>query len=263
MTFRLIKILLISTLLLSMTKHKKQSITIIRGLEPSISHFNALEQKFILKIAKKLEDNGYPLDQLTRVDLKKTIADIKDYYSYNEITFFINPGIYEKGNFGPKTQNIGVDWEDPSVIRHPDGSIEFEVGKRVKPEDLVMNLYRLQDHYPNYPLIKNHDLILQKINDALVATDIEEIQNFASKGIMELIKNYEINIESDSKNDIVYKLSITRLDHNMIDSKYFFELYKTYNLNINIETLHIEIISSFDPTFFPTPSPMVLPENKN
>ncbi len=140
---------------------------IIRGLEPNIANFTDLEQKLIVKVAKKLENNGFPINQLTSVNLKKRIINVTDYYAYNEITFYINPGVYKQGNFDWVAENIGIDWEDPSVIRTSDGGIEFEFGRKVKPEDLIMNLYRLKDSYSYNPLLENHNQILKKINDVL------------------------------------------------------------------------------------------------
>ncbi|TGV02421.1 hypothetical protein EM932_10740 [Flavivirga rizhaonensis] len=74
-------------------------MNITRGLKPAITEFTSLEQKFIMKVAKKLENNGFPISQLTRVHLKKRIHNINDYYTYNEITFLINPAVYKQSEF--------------------------------------------------------------------------------------------------------------------------------------------------------------------
>ncbi|TYP73668.1 hypothetical protein BD809_105259 [Aquimarina intermedia] len=238
---------------LNIADHQKLSMKITRGLAPNIANFTDLEQKLIVDIAKKLRNNGYPLNQLTRVHLKNKIRNVKDYYAYNEITFLINPKIYKKGDVNLGIQNIGVDWEDPAVIRTADGGIEFQLGSAVQPEDLMMNLYRLEDSYASNTLSKEYYLILQNIHDVLITAGLKEIEPFASKGIPALIKNYHIALTADTKNNRVYEMSIRRLEEDLIDVEYFHKLYKQYQLKINLETSSVEIESSFDPTFFPTP----------
>ncbi|MDO5980661.1 hypothetical protein [Flavivirga spongiicola] len=239
-------------------------MTIVRGLKPSIAEFTSLEQELITKVAEKLENNGFPMNQLTRVHLKKRIINIKDYYSYNEITFFINPGVYKLDGFDWGIENIGINWEDPSVIRTPDGGIEFEVGRKVKYEDLIMTLYRLKDSYSYGTLLKNHNIILKKINDVLITNDLEDIKYFTSKGILELIKNYLIVLTAYNENNNLYEMTIRRIDYNLIDFKYFNELFMQYRLKINLETSRVEILNSFDPTFFPNPAaPTPFSKKKN
>ena len=257
-----IMVFLISILSVSMTKYELPPINMKRGLESSIADFNDLEQKLIRRVAEKLEENGYSVHQLTRIHLNKRIDDLKTYYSNNEVTFLINPGIYEQGIAVPRIQNISVGWEDASVIRHPDGGIEFVVGEIIKVEDLTMNLYGLIEHYASPPLIQHHDPIVQQLEDILIATDLEEIQAFASIGIMELIENYEVLFRKDRENDAIYYMSINRLDDKMIDSRYFSTLYRVYKLKINTHTRSIEILDSFDPTLFPTPvsQPGIIPD---
>ncbi len=236
-------------------KHQNQSsMTIIRRLKPAIVEFTDIEQKLIIKVAKKLKNNGFPIDQLTRVHLKKRIINSKDYYSYNEITFFINPGVYKQDKFNWGIENIGIEWEDPSIKRTSDGGIEFEVGRKIKPKDLKMSLYRLQNSYTYGTLLKDHDLILKKVNNILMASPLEEIKNFASKGILELVNNYLILLTANNENTDLYEMTIRRMDHDLIDSKYYNGLYKQYRLEINTNTSKVEILDKFDPTFFPTPS---------
>ncbi|MDO5986472.1 hypothetical protein Q4Q39_03545 [Flavivirga amylovorans] len=196
-------------------------MNIVRGLNPAISEYTVLEQDFITKIAKKLRNNGFPLDQLTSVRLKNRILSKKDYYTYNEITFLINPGAYKQGELNSVIANIGIGWEDPSVIRTPDGGIEFEVGRKIKYTDLVMHLYRLQNSYSHHILLKDHDIILEKINNLLLTSKIEDIKYFSSKGISELTKNYLISITACHEKRHVYNMVIQKMDHELIDSKYF------------------------------------------
>ncbi|AUP78096.1 hypothetical protein [Flavivirga eckloniae] len=236
------------------THQKNSSMHIVRGLKPTISEYTVLEQDFIMKIANKLKSNGFPLNQLTRVHLKNRIHTKKDYYTYNEVTFLINPGVYKQGEFNSGIENIGIGWEDPSMIRTPDGGIEFEVGRKVKYTDLVMDLFRLKDSYSSYTLLKDHDNILEKINEVLISNEIEDIKYFTSKGILELIKNYHISITAHQEKEEVYEMEIRKLDHGLINPKHFNALIKQYRLLINLNTLTIEVLNSFDPTFFPTPA---------
>ncbi len=267
MKYRYISIIVLSvfTLFFSGKKHQKNSaMDIPRGLQSSISEFTNLEQKLILKVAKKLESNGFPINQLTRIHLKKRIDNTTDYYSDNEITFFVNPGIYKKDKFNWGIENIGIDWEDPSVIRTPDGGIEFEVGRKINPEDLIMNLYRLQDSYDYGTLLKDHNVILKKINKTIVSSTLEEIKYFTANGVAELIKNYLIVLTQEQEN--IYEMTIRRMDNEFIDVKHFNTLFEQYRLKINLNTSRIEILDRFDPTFFPTPvahPPTPIIKNKN
>lgn len=262
MHLKSIIILSIFIIFFSDKNQKQQSMTINRGFESVITDFNDLEKKLIVKVAKKLESRGFPLNQLTRIHLKKRILHIKEYYSYNEITFLINPGIYKQEDFYWGVENIGVDWEDPHVVRTPDGGIEVEVDRKVKVEELIMNLYRLQDSYSYGALLKNHAILLKKINDILLTNDLQEIKYFTAEGIPELIKNYHIILTIDPKKNNSYEMVIRRLDNTIIDSKYFSSLFRQYHLKINIETSKMEILDSFDPTFFPSPA-TVEPISKN
>lgn len=230
-------------------------MTIERGLKPAIIQFTSLEQKIIVKVAEKLENNGFPVSQLTRVHLKKRIVDNKDYYSYNEITFCINPGVYKQDEFNWGIENIGVGWDDPAVTRTPDGGIEFEAGIEVKFEDLVMCLYRLNDTYSYGELLKNNDEILRRINDVLIINNSEDTKYFTTQGILELIKNYLIVITGDQENKEVFQMEIRRIDHNLIDFKHFNELFEQYHLKIDLTSATVEVLKSFDPTFFPNPVP--------
>ena len=46
---------------------KKQEFIKERGLSVAIQNFNAFEKKLITQVSKKLENKGYPLQQVTRV----------------------------------------------------------------------------------------------------------------------------------------------------------------------------------------------------
>ena len=250
-------------LLPSMTKHNQPTIEIIRGLENHLTQFNELEQKFIKKVAEKLSDNGFPLHQLTRIELKKRINSNKDYYAYNEVILFINPAIYKEGFSNTVSENIGVGWEHPTTKRHTDGSVEFEFGKNIKTEDFFMEFYRLNDTYHSYPLLDDHSKILQKIDDVLRTTDVKEIRFFASKGIEELIKNYHVHITSNGEDNEIYKLTIGRMEYGLLDLEHFHTLHKNYSLKLDLRSSQIEILSSYDPNLFPSPAPNVLPEESN
>lgn len=256
-------VLCVLVLFFSGKKHqKKSSMDILRGLKPAIAEFTSLEQKLVIKVVKKLENNGFPVDDLTRVHLKKRILNDKDYYAKNEITFFVNPGVYKEDEFNWEIETITINWEDPSVIRTPDGGIEFVVGHKIKLEDLVMNIYGMNDSYSYNTLLKDHDIIIKKINDALVTNDLERIKYFTSNGILELIRNYLIVITAHNENENVYEMAIRRIDHDLIDSKHFNELFEQYRLKIDLNTSRIEVLDSFDPTFFPSPATVSPIKNK-
>ncbi|WP_109096951.1 hypothetical protein [Aquimarina sp. AU58] len=233
---------------------KKSSMDIVRGLKPAIAEFTDLEQKLVIKVAKKLKNNGFPVDDVTRVHLKKRMLYDKDYYAKNEITFFVNPGVYKENEFNWGIETITIDWEDPSVVRTPDGGIEFMVGNKIKPEDLVINLYGMNDSYSHHTLLKNHDSIIKRINNALLANTLEEIKHFTSQGIAGLLRNYLIVITAYNEKENVYEMAIRRIDHDLIDSKHYNKLLEQYRLKIDINTSRIEVLDSFDPTFFPTPA---------
>ncbi len=258
----LIKYVSITTLVISTfiffssgnKSQKKPSMTLVRGLKPAISEFTLLEQQFITLVAEKLNNNGFPVDQLTRVHLKKRILTPTDYYAYNEITFFINPGVYRPNEFNWGIQNIGVGWDDSTLIKTPDGGFEFEIGHKPKQEDLTMTFYRLQDAYSYGKLLENHNQIIQRINDLFLTSNLEEIKPFTSQGIVELLSNYLMVITADNENKNVFEMTLRRIEHELINFDHYNTLYKQYTLRLNLNTSSIEILNSFDPTFFPSPA---------
>ncbi|PKV52277.1 hypothetical protein ATE84_4387 [Aquimarina sp. MAR_2010_214] len=262
--YRSVTVLCVLVLFFSGKKYqKKSSMDIARGLKSAIVEYTNLEQKLIIKVAKKLENNGFPVDDLTRVHLKKRILNDKDYYAENEITFFVNPAVYKEGEFNWGIETITIDWEDTSVMRTPDGGIEFMVGNKTKPEDLVMNLYGMNDSYSYHPLLKDHDNITKEINNTLLINDLEEIKYFTSQGITGLIRNYLIVLAAYNENENLYEMVIKRIDRDLVDTKYFNKLFKQYRLKIDTNTSRIEVLNSFDPTFFPSPAANPVPPVKN
>ncbi|WP_128755272.1 hypothetical protein [Aquimarina sediminis] len=227
-------------------------MNIIRGLAPAISEFSDLEQKLITRVANKIENNGFPIDLITRVHLKNKIQNDKNYYSENEITFFINPGVYKQDQFNWGIETISIRWEDPKVVRTPEGGIEFEVGRRIKVENLEMNLYGMQDSYVNGKFLKNHDTIIKRINDVLVVSELEDLKYFASRGIPELLKNYLIVINSSNEGENTFEMTIRRMDSDFIDPSCS-EVVKQYHLKINLKTYTIKVLDSFYPGFYPSP----------
>ncbi len=71
--------------------------------------------------------------------------------------------MYNKGDKQQGTQNIGIGWEDPAVIRHSDGSIEFELGRKVNAKDLIIEYYCLDETYTYSPLVIDNDKIVEKL----------------------------------------------------------------------------------------------------
>jgi hypothetical protein len=175
----------------------------------------------------------------------------------------INPSIYPESKFNSSYNNIGIGWEDPSVIRLPDGGIEFELGRKVAYTDLEMFLYRMDDSYSHHPLLKDYDAIQEKINEVLINNTIKEEsinntindwQNFTTKGLIELTKNYFISIMAYAERKDVYKLNISRLEHKEIDTSYFHELIEDVTLDIDLNTSTIKVTDHYYPNFFPTPA---------
>ncbi len=228
-------------------------MNITRGLKSAIINFTGLEQQLITKVAEKLEANGFPIHQLTRVHLKKRITDPDEYYTYNEIIFLINPGIYTADGFQWGIESIGVNWEDPFAIRTQEGGIESTIGNKVKPEMLEMVLSGLQDSYAYTTCLQNSTVVLNEINKILLSSDLHEIRYFALIGIPKLIKNYLIVLTTNKPNEGIYDMAIRRLNEPIIDSKYFSELFLQYRLRIHLKTFKIEVLDRFDPTLFPTP----------
>ena len=146
------------------------SNTITRGLEPNISKYSEMQREYISLFTNKLKKRGYPLYQITRVDIKDPIERTGQFYGYNEVYIFINPSVHYKGDKTGGMQDIGLSWDDPTVVRHPDGSMEFTVGVKVKYKDFVPFFYRLDDSYENSPLVGNHDDIVNKINSVFLAS---------------------------------------------------------------------------------------------
>ena len=81
-----------------------------RGLEPNISKYSEIEQKYISLFANKLKKRGYPLEQITRVELKDSIDQERQFYAYNEVYFFINPSVHYKGDRSAGFQDLGLSW---------------------------------------------------------------------------------------------------------------------------------------------------------
>lgn len=232
---------------------------ITRGLTNVISKYSVLEQKYILEVAAILEKNKYPMELLTRVHLHNKVETLQDYYTYNEITFFINPGIYNSSYSNLGVDNIGVGWEDPSVIRRSDGGIEFELGKRVKPEDLEIFIYRLQKPYTYNSLLKDQDGVLEKINNVLLRAKLEDAISFMSLGLEELAINHHILISPESED--IYQLVLRILKYSILDKSHYHpinELDREYKIRIDTKNNTVTLQDSHLLNFFPTPA--IIPE---
>lgn len=227
-----------------------------RGLTSVISAFTVLEQKFILEVAQSLIENGYPAHQLTRVYLQKRIENLTDYYNYNEVTFLINPSVYNKEVNNLGVENIGVGWENPAVTRLPDGGIEFELGRKTKVEELEIFLYRLNDSYAYDGLFEEQDSVLEKIDNLLKAAIIvDKSVKFISKGLFELSENHHIIICWLAEN--VYKVSMRSLEHSMLNKNYFHEMINYESkFTVNLTNGEVELIDRFMLNFYPTPVTM-------
>lgn len=235
---------------------KNGSMDIVRGLDAAIVEFNSRERRLVVKVAKRLQKNGFPILQLTRVHVQKSILTDQDYYSDNEISFLINPGVYRQDQFNWGIERIGIGWEDPSVIKTPDGGMEFNVGHKPNPEDLVMNLYGLQDSSTYGALLEDHDVLIKELDKAIIGNPLAEIKDFTSRELFRLMRNYYLVITAVDEKHQVFEVATRRMDHDMIDSDHFHGVFEQYRLKIDLSAAEITIMHRFDPTFFPTPSCM-------
>ena len=263
---------------------KEASMNIEKGLESAIATFSEKEQQYITFVAKKLESHGFPLDNLTRVDLQKPIKNVNEYYAYNEVTFYSNPAVYRKGEPYSASENVGLNWDSPTTVYNEDGSVEFQFGQKVNVEDLIPVFYRLNDSYSTVAAHKNYDDIVEKIDKVFLGFKEEPVKTreerllelkkgqfessrprtklsrgqsiavFTSQGIYELLYNYEISIVEDTQNTDLYELFISRLDYKRSDLEHYNELLDNCQLKIDVKHSTIEVLNCYDPTFFPTPA---------
>ncbi|TEW49831.1 hypothetical protein [Psychromonas algicola] len=259
-------------------------MNIEKGLESAIATFSEKEQQYITFVAKKLESHGFPLDNLTRVDLQKTIKNVNEYYAYNEVTFYSNPAVYRKGEPYSASENVGLNWDSPTTVYNEDGSVEFQFAQKVNVEDLIPVFYRLNDSYSTVAAHKNYDDIVEKIDKVFLEFKEEPVKtreerllelkkgqsessrlrtklsrgqsiaSFTSQGIYELLYNYEISIVEDTQNTDLYELFISGLDYKRSDLEHYNELRDNCQLKIDVKHSTIEVLNCYDPTFFPTPA---------
>ena len=243
------------------------SNVITRGFEANIAKFSEKEQEYIWLFASKLEENGYPLEQITRVELKDAIENPAQFYTYNEVYFFINPSVHFKGDKTPGMQDIGLGWDDPSVVRNPDGSIEFEVGRKFEGKDFIPFFYRVNDSYQYSPLVKNHDEIVNRINLAFLAVKNLEtaspdsfskdksVNEVISQGLFALLHNYHIEISVDKEKKDVFEVYISRFSWKKVNQDHYYHaIPNNILLEVNCEKPSIKILTQYDPTFFPSPA---------
>jgi hypothetical protein len=255
--------LLISLCACETVKQGNTSMHIVRGLVPAITQYNALEQTLIKKVSERLSANGYPVKQLTRVYLKNRINNNSEFYAENKIVFIINPAIFKPADFINPVESITLSWEDPSVIYTPDGGMEFEVGRKINPEDLVLTLYGLQDTYPYQAAVENQDIILNRINEIFLACKSEDIRHLTSKGLPELLVNHQIIIIENADRNSEYKVIIRKIGLETFDKRHFSEdVDIEYSLNVDLNTASLSVLEIFYPGFYPTPSslPITVPE---
>lgn len=226
------------------------AMRIKRGLENAITGYTKLEQKLARIVAAKLEKKGFPVHEITRVHFRIPIQSLKEYYNRNDITFFVNPVVSGRGKGISTTAQIGIGWTDPSVINLPDGGIEFEVGRKVNAEDLILDLYAVSDSY-NAP-VKNQDAILEKINAVFMDSDIDAIKHLTNKNLYELANNYSVDIRTTSDNQI-FDLSIRTLETRFADEDHTKEIEIQYVLEANLREHRLKLIKRYYPSLYPTP----------
>jgi len=253
---------------------KEPLMNIERGLQPAMAKFSEQEKQYITFVAQKLESHGFPVNNLTRIELQNPINHLNDYYAYNEVTFFNNPAIYQDGKYYPLVENIGLSWEEPRTEHHEDGSVEFQFGEKVNAEELTSFFYRLDDSYSNHPSHKDYDKIVKKVDHIFVEYKAEveprsgiklstgeSISSFTSQGVYELLYNYQISMVERVENGRVYDVTISRLADNYIDNERYHALRDNCHLKVDTVNSTIEVIRCFDPTFLPSPAntPLTLP----
>ncbi len=98
---------------------------VVKGLKPAIAAFNHSEKNLINQVAERVKENGFPLDAVTQVYLKKRINNQREYYADNTVVFRINPAVYKFSQQGATLAQIDTRWEDSTTVYHPDGSVDF------------------------------------------------------------------------------------------------------------------------------------------
>ncbi len=239
-----------------------------KGLESAINSMSEFEQTLAREIAQIIGERGFPLDDLTRVQFDRPIGSNRERYRENEISFFVNPLIYDSEIIPSNHERISIRWEDPAVIYNDDGSMEFEVRKAIPFEDLKMELYGLSESYRSKGIIRASnecDGLLSKISslfksykDDDVPAENENIMGrstgiefFTSQGIDELLYNNLLSIKKMSKSS--YELNISPL-RTLRDSAHFSGIKVIYTLELDLNNSTIILKKEYDPTFMPTPA---------
>jgi len=244
---------IISTQVLS---QQREIITFKQGLDAALEQYNSLEKSLIRRVAEKLAYNGFPIEKITRVQLKKSIDSDRAYYTNNEIIFIINPVIYKAGKYMSNVEAITLTWQDPSVIYHDDGSMEFEVGNHITAENLVLTLYGLKDVYADQVVLENQQVLLNKINTAFLSCECEDIKYITANGLIELSENHSIAIMESVANSNEYEVSIGRIGHGVFDDKHFNEVDSIYSIKVDLNKNSVVLLNKYYPSFFPTPAAM-------
>ncbi len=244
-----------------------------KGLESAINSMSEFEQTLAREIAQIIGERGFPLDDLTRVQFDRPIGSNRERYRENEISFFVNPLVYDSEIIPSSHERISIRWEDPTVIYNNDGSMEFEVGKTVPLEDLKMELYGLSESYRSRGIIRECDEcdecnkcdeLLSKIDtlfksykDDDISAENENIMGrstgiefFTSQGIDELLYNNLLSIKKRSES--LYEMYISPL-RTLRDSAHFSGIRVIYILELDLDNSTIILKEEYDPTLMPTP----------
>ena len=252
-----------------------KNMEVVKGLASAMAEFNESEKKLITQVAGRLAENGFPIEEVTRIHLSNRMQNQRDYYADNKVVFIINPAVYKFSQNGNYIEEISVRWEDSTVVYNPDGSMEFIVGRKVSVDDLVLILYGLQKQYIDSKPIAYPSNILNKINDvfslnrcsAIKTTPYEgllsesemadkKIQAAISHNIEEIIKNHLVIIHKNENND-EYDITISSISSGIPEKQSDYqagELDAVYQLKINLVTAEITLLNHYYPGF-PTPIP--------
>jgi hypothetical protein len=230
------------------------SMNIVKGLAPAISQYNDLEQTLIKKVSERFGAKGYPIEELTRVYLKNRINNKSEYYGENAIVFIINPAFYKSGGYINPVESVTLRWEASTVTYTPDGGMEFEIGRKITEEDLVLTLYGVQDTYTFSAPLEDQETVFNKINEIFLACESDDIKHLTSNGLPELLVNHRVVIIENAERMNDYEVIISRIGSGVLDVSHFHEVDTQYSINVDLNKSSLALLDKFYPSLYPTPS---------
>ena len=247
---------------------------VVKGLKPAIAAFNHSEKNLINQVAERVKENGFPLDAVTQVYLKKRINNQREYYADNTVVFRINPAVYKFSQQGATLAQIDTRWEDSTTVYHPDGSVDFFLNPKKDVDLLVLTLYGLQDNYNSERPIDAPSKIVSNINEVFSSKRITElntepkkrlfsekeidesiIQEAISRDIAEITQTHMVEIH-ETENNEEYYVVINPFMSNFSEIQSDYSTNKVdvcLRLKVNLVTREITLAEYFYPGFYETP----------